>query len=260
MYYNGKDRYYNKVFTIGKWYAVFGGDIKYCISDDGDNIYLHGGLDMYLQNTPLTNSEIENATLLQLVKQAKDDIANNRTMSSETFKQRLSDKKATLLEKETIMQNERKQQFPAITVTETIDEVVLKTEYATWEDYEKVNKTPTEVFITIETSEDIVAIKTSLEEQPCNCDGCTCGDEEEEILVNFTLDELLTINQILGFVGSSQLADNIIDKITPYIDPECLDEAFTDVYVQQVDVTEGSHRLPFKGVKLQDNGYILKID
>lgn len=197
---------------------------------------------------------VENAALLQLVKQAKDDITNNRTMSSETFKQRLSDKKATLLQKETIMQNGIKQQFPAITVTETEGDVFVTHEFNTFADYENYVDLQQRLGYNSEQEEYHQQGSYNL----CNCDGCTNGEEEEDFIA-FTPEELFVINQVLGHVTGNNVIKSVLDKIEPYVDREALEEAFDDVYVQQTDVIDGSFKLPFAGVGLQSNGYELKI-
>ncbi len=54
-------------------------------------------------------------------------------------------------------------------------------------------------------------------------------EQEEQIILPFTPEELAVINQVLGFVEGSKTVDNILDKVGVYVDKECLEELFKKV-------------------------------
>jgi hypothetical protein len=191
------------------------------------------------------NSYLDGGAAVNLEKEQKYTIPKNVITGTE----KTSDFQ---FKKETIMQNDIKQQFPAITITETEGDISITHEFNTFEDYD--NYVDLQQQLEYNSEQEEYHKRYNL----CNCDGCTNGEEEEDSPA-FTPEELFVINQVLGFVGGNDTVHSILNKIEPFIDEEMLSDAFDDVYVQQMEVLDGSFKLPFAGVGLQANGYELKI-
>ena len=56
-------------------------------------------------------------------------------------------------------------------------------------------------------------------------------EQEEQIILPFTPEELTVINQVLGFVEGNKTVDNILDKIGVHVDKELLEDLFKKVCI-----------------------------
>ena len=91
----------------------------------------------------------------------------------------------------------------------------------------------------------------------CCCDGCTDGyDEDEEVTLVFTREEIFKAASVLGFVEQDKEIYSVMEKFEPYLDEEELNEGFDSVDL----VVDSDLPLFEEAVSMQENYMNIQIN
>jgi len=91
----------------------------------------------------------------------------------------------------------------------------------------------------------------------CDCDGCVDGyDEEEEVTLVFTREEIFKAASVLGFVEQDKEIYSVMEKFEPYLDEEELNEGFDSVDL----VVDSDLPLFEEAVSMQENYMNIQIN
>jgi hypothetical protein len=84
-------------------------------------------------------------------------------------------------------------------------------------------------------------------------------EELENVTLSFTMSEVNTIFQVLGFVAGDDHAYNVIRKLEDYIDDEYERDLFESVYLYQDEKLNNLLDSVNGSVNMSEGGFCLKI-